>query len=31
MATKNAAKRSLIVDYLMNKRNCAKKYEVSRF
>ena len=30
-ATKNSAKRSSIAEHLINNRDCARKYEISRF
>ena len=30
-ATKNAAKRSLVAEHLVNNKECAKKYDLSRF
>ena len=30
-ATKNAAKRSSVAEHLINNRDCARKYDISRF
>ena len=31
IATKNATNRSLVAEHLVNNRECAKKYDLSRF
>ena len=31
IATKNAAKRSSVAEHLINNRDCARKYEISKF
>ena len=30
-ATKNAAKRSSVAEHLINSRDCARKYDISKF